>query len=111
MNYLGKLFLLAMLLLTCSCGGIIYESMPESWNWGLKPRPLRGVASLPEIDTIYGKGFKDGCLTGWEAVSRGLLGDLQATYDFKRAQKSPDYDTGWWDGMEHCTYLIDWDVL
>jgi hypothetical protein len=110
MNFFFKLFLLILLLSTSSCR-LFYEPMPESWDWGMKPRPLRGVKTLPPTDTMYGKGFKDGCSTGWETVARGLLGDLQAKYDFQRSQKSPDYETGWWDGMEHCTYLIDWDIL
>jgi hypothetical protein len=84
--------------------------MPESWEWGFKPRPILGVKNFPPADTAYGKGFKDGCASGWDVVGTGILGDLQAKYDFKRSQKSSDYEVGWWDGMEQCTYIVDWDV-
>jgi hypothetical protein len=32
-------------------------------------------------------------------------------YDYYRSKKSPDYGTGWFDGLEQCTYIVDWDVL
>lgn len=84
--------------------------MPKSWNWGIKPRPLSGIRNFPSAESEYGKGFRDGCVTAWDAVTKGLMSDLQSKYDFKRLQKSPDYNTGWWDGYEQCTYIIDWDV-
>ena len=85
--------------------------MPKSWNWGLKPRPLTGVKNFPPADTEYGKGFRDGCMSAWDAVSKGLSSDLKAKFDFKRMQKSEDYGTGWWDGWEQCTYVLDHDVV
>ena len=84
--------------------------MPKSWNWGMKPRPLSGIRNFPSAETEYGKGFRDGCVTAWDAVSKGLLSDLSPKFDFKRLQKSADYNTGWWDGYEQCTYILDWDV-
>lgn len=102
--------LLAFLILNSSCS-LLVEPMPKSWDWGIKPRPLTGVKNFPSADTEYGKGFRDGCYSAWDAVTKGLLGDLRARYDFKRKQKSPDYDSGWWDGYEQCTYIVDWDVV
>jgi len=99
----------SILLANSSC--LFVEPMPKSWHWGLQPRPLTGVKNFPPADTEYGKGFRDGCYSGWDAVSKGLLGDLKARYDFKRRQKSADYDTGWFDGLEQCVYITDWDVL
>lgn len=87
--------------------------MPKSWNWGVfQPRPLIGINNFPETDTLYGQGFKDGCLVAFNAITKGLPSDmLESKYDYKRMKKSPDYDTGWWDGFEQCTYIYDWDVV
>jgi hypothetical protein len=88
------------------------EPMPKSWNWGIKPRPLTGLRNLPETDTDYGKGFRDGCGSAWDATAKGLLTDANVQgYNFKLMQKSPDYNTGWWDAFEQCTYIIDHDVV
>ncbi len=84
--------------------------MPKGWQWGFKPRPLTGVRNFPPADTEYGKGFRDGCTSAWDAVSKGLLSDLTGKYDYKRMLKSPDYNTGWWDGYEQCTYILDQNV-
>jgi hypothetical protein len=110
MNFSSKIFLLFTILLLSSCS-LFIEPMPESWNWGFKPRPLTGVRGFPPADTEYGKGFKDGCHAAWDSTTTGMTGDLQAKYDYKRMQKSGDYDNGWWDGMEQCVYIMDWDVL
>lgn len=86
--------------------------MPKGWNWGLRPRPLTGVKNFPPADTEYGRGFKDGCNTAWDVVSKGLLSDINdRKYDFKRSLKYSDYNSGWWDGYEQCTYILDWDVV
>jgi len=86
--------------------------MPGSWNSGFSPRPLTGVKNFPSTDSEYGKGFKDGCHSAWDVISKGLLSDInQKKYDFKRMQKSPDYNTGWYDGFEQCTYILDHEVV
>jgi len=107
---LKNLSLLILILALSSCA-IFADPMPKSWQWGMKPRPLTGLKGFPSADTEYGKGFRDGCTTSWDAVTKGLMGDLQSRYDFKRMQKSSDYNTGWWDGYEQCTYIVDWDVV
>lgn len=106
---LKKLLILIIITNLSSCG-LLAEKMPDGWQWGFKPRPLTGMRNFPSADTEYGKGFKDGCVSAWDAVSKGLTSDLEGKYDFKRMTKSPDYNTGWWDGYEQCTYIIDWDV-
>lgn len=106
-----KKSLIILILLFASSCNILAEPMPKSWKWGIKPRPLTGMRNFPSTDTEYGKGFKDGCVSAWDSVSKGLTSDLKAKYDFKRMQKSPDYNTGWWDGYEQCTYVVDWDVV
>ena len=110
MSFFTKIFLLFTIFFLSSCS-LFIEPMPETWNWGIKPRPLTGVRGFPEADTEYGKGFKDGCQAAWDSVTTGLSGDLKSRYDYKRMTKSGDYDTGWWDGMEQCVYIVDWDVL
>lgn len=86
--------------------------MPKTWNWGIKPRPISGTRNFPDIDTEYGKGFKDGCGGAFDAVTKGLLSDIHGRkFDYKRMQKSPDYNRGWFDGVEQCTYIFDWNVV
>ena len=91
---------------------LIWEPMPKSWNWGLKPRPTTGIRNFPSTESEYGKGFKDGCEAAWDVIGKGLISDTsRRKFDFKRMQKSGDYGTGWWDGFEQCTYVLDWDVV
>jgi hypothetical protein len=101
---------LILILFLTSCTAFI-EPMPKSWNWGLKPRPANGVRGFPSVDTDYGKGFRDGCTSAWDAVTKGLPSDLKPKFDYKRYSKSSDYSTGWGDGFEHCTTINDWDVF
>jgi hypothetical protein len=89
---------------------LLIEPMPSDWDWGLKPRPLTGVKNFPSAKTEYGKGFRDGCYSAWNAVSKGLASDLDPRFDFKRHKKTSDYGIGWFDGIEQCTYILDWDV-
>ena len=98
-----------ILLLLTSCNAL-WEPMPKSWNWGMKPRPTTGIRGFPPADTDYGKGFQDGCVAAWDAVSKGLTGDLKPRFDYKRYTKNADYGNGWGDAIEHCTYIYDWNV-
>jgi hypothetical protein len=46
------------------------------------------------------------------AVAKGLSADLsEGQFNYTRSKKSQDYGVGWFDGLEQCTYIIDWDVL
>ena len=103
------LFLLSIILITSGCNFII-DSSPKGWSSIV--RPITGIRNFPSTDTEYGKGFKQGCEVGYYATSKGLLGDFaKRKFDFKRMSKSPDYNSGWWDGFEQCTYITDWDVV
>ena len=86
------------------------EPMPKDWNWGMKSRPLTGVKNFPSAKTEYGKGFRDGCKSAWSAVSKGMAAGFEVRYDYKRLRKNSDYAVGWNDGIEQCTYIVDWDV-
>lgn len=105
---LRKFFIFFAMFSLSAC--LLMEPMPSDWNWGLKPRPLSGVKNFPSIKTEYGRGFRDGCSAAWNAVSKGASSDLDPRFDFKRIKKSSDYGTGWNDGLEQCTYIVDWDV-
>lgn len=101
-----KKLLIITLLLTTSC-----SMLPKGWKWGLKPRPIFGVKNFPDTNSYYGKGFKDGCGSAWSAVAKGILSDVNGRkYNFKALKESSDYNTGWWEGFEQCTYMLDWDV-
>ncbi len=102
-----NLFLILSLISLNSC----YESLPKSWDWGLKARPLTGVRGFPETNTDYGKGFKSGCETGFESSSKGLKDLHKPKLNSNLMSTNQDYSTGWWDGFEQCTYIMDWDVL
>ncbi|MDX2082919.1 MAG: hypothetical protein SFV53_02905 [Rickettsiales bacterium] len=107
-----KNFFLILVLISASSCSLFIESMPKSWHQGIKPRPLTGVRGFPSTDSEYGKGFKDGCNSGWDGATKGILTDINdKKYDYRRMQKSPDYNTGWWDGYEQCTYIVDWEVV
>jgi len=100
-----------LIILLTSCPGIV-DPMPKSWKWGALPRPLTGVRGLPEADTAYGQGFRDGCGSAWDAVAKGLLGEYNKhSVDAKRLVNDTDYNTGWEDAIEHCTYMLDWNVI
>jgi hypothetical protein len=87
-----------------------YESMPKSWNWGMKPRPLTGVRGFPEADTDYGKGFRDGCTNGLISSGKGWTDTLQNQLNPVMMVGNPDYSSGWTDGFDQCVYILDWDV-
>ncbi len=108
-HYRNILALLAILF-CCNCQ-LFAEKMPASWNWGAKSRPLTGVRGFPEADTDYGKGFKDGCAASFKAVSKGYLTDATPMIIDPKKIGTPDYSTGYEDGSEQCTYILDWDVV
>lgn len=84
------------------------EPAPRDWNWRFKPQPLTGARNFPSTKTDYGKGFKDGCSSAYQAVSKGITADInKSKFDYKRLKNGPDYQLGWWDGFEQCTYILD----
>ncbi len=110
-NNLKKIILISTIVAFSNSCSLFIESYPRNWHNNFKPRPLTGVRGFPGTESEYGKGFKDGCHTSYDVVTKGILSDInEKKYDFKRMQKSPDYNTGWWDGYEQCTYIMDWDV-
>jgi hypothetical protein len=109
---LKKALLLTLILPSLSSCSLFIDPMPASWNWGIKPRPLTGVKNFPPADTEYGKGFRDGCASGWDATGKGLISDFNyKRYDYQRMKQSTDYNTGWWEGFEQCTYILDHEVV
>jgi hypothetical protein len=101
---LKKILFLFLLIITSSC------SLPKDWNWGIRPRPVGNFSSLPSTDTIYGQGFREGCMAGWRAVSKGLLGDVKVKFDAQMMMNNKDYSGGWTDGYNYCVDTLDHDV-
>lgn len=93
-----------------SCS-LFVEPLPKSWNWGLRPRPTTGVRGFPEVDTDYGRGFKNGCEMGWDTSTKGLKDLFRPNLDPAMMGHNPDYNSGWFDGFEQCVYIVDWDVV
>ncbi len=102
-----KIAIILILVFFNSC----YQSMPESWDWGMKARPLTGVKNFPPADTDYGRGFKDGCQSSFVTVGKGAIDLMEPRVNPTLMTKNPDYSNGWFDGMEQCVYILDWDVL
>ncbi len=110
-NTYFKIMIIAILLQLSSCR-VFYEGPPRDWGWGFRPKPLTGMRNFPSAKTEYGKGFRDGCSSAMNAVAKGMTSDLaEGRFDYTRSKKSQDYGVGWFDGLEQCTYIIDWDVL
>lgn len=110
-NFFTKyLVILFFAIATSSCGAF-YEPIPEGWSKS-KARPFVGTKGFPPATNDYGIGFRDGCGMAWDAVTKGLTSDIYPkTINAEKVAKSPDYATGWFDGFEQCTYIVDWDVV
>ena len=102
--------LITLVIISLNSCGVVMEPMPKSWNWGLRPRPLTGVRNFPETDTDYGKGFKAGCESAWDQSTKGLKDIVKPHMNPVLLATNPDYSSGWFDGSEQCTYIVDWDV-
>lgn len=86
-------------------------SMPDSWNWPwYKPRPYM-ARGLPDGDTDYHRGFRDGCKGLLGVVAQGPLRGVDVPYDGWKLTSSKLYASGVYDGEEHCAYIYDWDVI
>ena len=78
-----KILFLVLIINLSACSWFV-EPMPPSWHWGAKPRPLTGVRNFPSTESEYGKGFKDGCGSAWDVVSKGLMSDInEKKYEVK----------------------------
>ena len=99
-----------ILSLLASCN-VFMQPMPKSWDWGVKARPLTGVRNFPPADTMYGRGFKDGCEGVQPIVGKGAVDFIQPKFNPTLMTKNPDYYTGYFDGHEQCIYIMDHDVL
>ena len=109
---LKKVFFLIFISLCLTSCQVLMERTPEGWGWTFKPRPLNGIRNFPSTKSEYGKGFRHGCGAALDAVTKGILSDVNdKRYDYKRATRSPDYNAGWFDGFEQCTYITDWNVV
>ena len=105
------LMLIITSLFLCSSCRIFYESTPSDWGWRFQPKPLTGMRNFPSAKTEYGKGFRDGCYSALNAVTKGLTTELDPRFDFRRMKKSSDYGLGWFEGLEQCTYIMDWEII
>ena len=102
-----KIILLLISTFLISC-----DTVPDDWNWGIRPRPAVGSTGLPSTESDYGKGFKNGCEFAWNQHGRGMLEHLSVTIDYDSiSNRHPDYMDGWWDAQEQCTYILDNDTI
>ncbi len=73
-------------------------------SW-FSPRDLMIV--MPEDNSDYSVGFRQGCNTGVGIMGRGLLKIYGFEYDVKRALESEEYYAGFHQGMDVCVYAVD----
>lgn len=106
--------------------GCIFGNVPNGWDSMILPP---GVANtFPDYDESnpYQKGFIDGCKTFTSIVGQGIMRTIPIHIDgWKLTNKNPltgqyphpeiiegeTYRVGFNDGMEHCTYTIDWNII
>lgn len=102
---------LIILMFLSSCGILLDSPGGSGWQ-KFEPRPLTGTRNFPSTDTEYGRGFKNGCGFAYKAVAKGLLSRINdaKNLDAKAMAGNADYNLGWFDGYEQCTYILDWDV-
>jgi hypothetical protein len=106
-----KYLSISLIVLTTQSCKLFFERTPEGWP-AFEIRPLVGVEGFPPATSVYGKAFRDGCGSAWDAVTRGLVADVNPKgMDPVKASTDQDYRVGWWDGFEQCTYIADWDVV
>ena len=112
MKHKFRIIVIALSLLgLSSC--LVQESiaMPKSWDWPWwKARPYM-ARGLPDGDTDYHRGFRDGCKGLWGVVAQGPLRNLTPQYDGWKMTSSSLYASGMYDGEEHCAYIYDWDII
>ncbi len=107
---LKGIYILGVLVLLQSCR-VLYDKSPDGWP-AFEARPSVGVSGFPPPTTVYGKAFRDGCGSAWDAVTLGVTSNINPmALDSVKAGNDPDYRSGWWDGFEQCTYIVDWDVV
>lgn len=100
------LILIALTLFSCT--------LPKGWNWKRTPRPYWGMDNMPPNNTEYGRGFEQGCTHGLFVASKGAMSEAlkrKRTIDTDSLLNSPEFYTGYYDGYEQCTYILDWDVV
>ena len=86
-------------------------TMPDSWNWPWWKARTYMARGLPDGDTDYHRGFRDGCQTYLGMVSQGPLRNSFGKYDGWKLTSSSMYASGVYDGEEHCAYIYDWDII
>ena len=108
MNKIKCLTIISAISLLSSCVTEAW-TMPKSWNWGNLPRPYM-ARGLPDDDSDYSKGFRDGCKSVLSMVAEGMVRNVKDEYDGWLLTRNRVYATGFVDGEEHCTYIYDWDI-
>ena len=86
--------------------------LPEGWS-GWTARPFWGMKNLPPATNDYGRGFEHGCRQGLYVTSKGILVEKtsDAGLNVEELVNNDQFAAGYWDGMEQCTYIQDWDVI
>ncbi len=106
MSKIRRFFTLSIIFLTLS--SCVHEawSMPKSWDWGLRGRPYM-ARGLPDGDDDYTKGFRDGCKSSFGIAAQGMLRNIKPEFDGWLLTQNRVYAAGFFDGEEHCLYLLD----
>lgn len=74
------------------------------------PRPSY-LGQLPNDDSDYSQGIRDGCNTAISVVGSGVPGQFydDTYFDIDKSVNNQDYYRGRVTGFNYCTYFIDPD--
>lgn len=69
------------------------------------------MRGLPEGDSSYDKGFRDGCHTAIGITGEALQRIHGFEYDVNRGIEDKEYYKGYRMGTVACVYYLDYDIL
>lgn len=91
-----------------SCKPYFEDGKHKPFGFGPSVMLLRG---LPDGDTSYDQGFRDGCNTAIGITGSGMHRTYGFEYDVNRGIEDKEYYRGFRMGTSACVYYLDVDVL
>lgn len=107
MKWRYKYIALAVMAMLVSAG---CSSEYTGFHSTFTPAPM--FIKLPEDDSEYGQGFRDGCNTALGITGSGFVRSAHGFhYDVNRGIESREYYRGYRTGTVACVYHIDPSIL
>ena len=73
------------------------------------PSPM--FMNLPQDDSDYSQGFRDGCNQAISITGSGLMRMHGWQYDVNRGIENKDYYSGFRAGTSACVYYLDYEIF